>query len=347
VVSSLTVRGNIPIPDLPIDEEIWLMVSVLGVRAATTKQGKPFIDAVARNASGRVALKLWDDAIDPATPLTQGLWGIQGKASLYQDQLQFVVSRYSSITAEKYREHQHADPPFSRAFTLDIETLARPEFHARVPHLLERDLRLGKMRIEQIERYAEDPEAEVERVYALGSLAATTGRIISIAVQVAPTPEFAGEGILPVEHAFGIDEAGNEQSERDALVDFCTLVADFDRESDELVGHNVIDFDLPFILQRCVVHELKAPRMIGLGEFSPRGVYDTMRYWHFGARRAVSLDDVAWALGFQSSKTEEVEGSRVFDLYHAGRLAEIREYNLNDVRLTRKVYERLVACYGR
>jgi len=37
----------------------------------------------------------------------------------------------------------------------------------------------------------------------------------------------------------------------------------------------------------------------------------------------------------------------VFDLYHAGKLAEIREYNLNDVRLTRKVYERMVAVWGR
>ena len=31
----------------------------------------------------------------------------------------------------------------------------------------------------------------------------------------------------------------------------------------------------------------------------------------------------------------------------AGKLAEIREYNLNDVRVTRKVYERMIACFGR
>ena len=33
-------------------------------------------------------------------------------------------------------------------------------------------------------------------------------------------------------------------------------------------------------------------------------------------------------------------------LHQAGKLAEIREYNLNDVRVTRKVYERMVACFG-
>ena len=66
-----------------------------------------------------------------------------------------------------------------------------------------------------------------------------------------------------------------------------------------------------------------------------------------GAKRHVSLDDIAWALGIDSSKTAEVEGSKVFDLYQSGRLDLIREYNLNDVRLTRKVYERMVGNFGR
>jgi hypothetical protein len=216
-----------------------------------------------------------------------------------------------------------------------------------VPHLLERDARLGKMRIEQIERYAEDPEAEIERVYALGSLSATSGRVLSIAVHLAPTPEFQMEGFRPRELVFGIDESGREEAERDALMGFLSLVANFDRETDELVGHNVVDFDLPFIFQRCLVHGLPVPRIVNLGEYSVRGVFDTMRHWWFGARRHVSLDDVAWALGVESSKTDEVEGSRVFELYYAGKLGRIRDYNLADVRLTRLVYERMVALHGR
>jgi predicted PolB exonuclease-like 3'-5' exonuclease len=72
-----------------------------------------------------------------------------------------------------------------------------------------------------------------------------------------------------------------------------------------------------------------------------------MHRWWLGAKRNVSLDDLAWALGIESSKTAEVEGSKVFELYQAGRLELIREYNLNDVRLTRKIYERMVASLGR
>jgi predicted RecB family nuclease len=61
----------------------------------------------------------------------------------------------------------------------------------------------------------------------------------------------------------------------------------------------------------------------------------------------VSLDDIAWALGIESSKTAEAEGSKVFEMYAADKLAAIREYNLNDVRVTRKIYERMVECFGR
>ena len=121
----------------------------------------------------------------------------------------------------------------------------------------------------------------------------------------------------------------------------------FDCETDEIVGHNVIGFDLPFIFQRCLINDICVPSLVNLGEYHVRGVFDTMHRWWSGAKKNVSLDDIAWALGIESSKTAAVEGSKVFDLYHAGRLAEIREYNLNDVRVTRKVYERMVACFGR
>ena len=118
-------------------------------------------------------------------------------------------------------------------------------------------------------------------------------------------------------------------------------------DCDELVGHNVIGFDLPFIFQRCLVHEIPARPFVNLAEYNVRGVFDTMHRWWLGAKRHVSLDDVAWALGIESSKTAEVEGSKVFDLYQAGQLDRIREYNLNDVRVTRKIYERMVASFGR
>ena len=340
---------NYPIPELPFAEETWLMVVVTSVRERRTQQGKRFRDASARNATGSIALKIWGEVLEKHEELKPGLWGITGKLESFQDRAQFVVSEYRPITVAQYREYLDSDPLLPRAFTMDIETLALPGFRDRVGPKLDRDYRLGYMRLEQQQRYLEDIAAEEERVYQLGSLNSTSGRVLSIAVHVGPVVGFALEGLTSneKEYAFGIDAEGNEQSEEQALKDYLALMSDFDPECDLVVGHNILNFDLPFIFQRCLANNIAVKPFIDLAEFNVHGVFDTMRAWWLGDRRSrVSLDDVAWTLGFESSKTSEVEGSRVFDLYQSGKLLEIREYNLNDVRLTRKVYERMVACFG-
>lgn len=342
-------RANVPIPEIPHGEDLWLILLVTSVRERRTQQGRLYHDVSARNATGSIFLRVWDDVAETQTPIKPGLWAVRGKLETFQDRAQFVVSEYRSTTIEKYREHQHADPQLPRAFTLDIETLTLPDFRERVGQQLERQMRLGNMRVEQQQRYLEDIAAEEERCYALGALSATSGRVLSIAVHVGPIPglEFPCLGPEGSEHVFGIDSDGFEQPEKKALLDFLALMKDFDCECDELVGHNIVGFDLPFIFQRCLVHGIQARPFVNLADYNVRGVFDTMHRWWLGARRQVSLDDVAWALGIQSSKTADVEGSKVFDLYQAGKLDQIREYNLNDVRVTRKVYERMVASFGR
>ncbi len=342
-------RGNIPIAEVPIGEELWLMVVVTTVREKRTQQGKRFCDATARNATGSLALKIWGETLDQWGEFKAGLWGLTGRLESYQDRSQFVVAEYRPITIEKYREHQEAEPILPLAYTLDIETLALPDFRERVGPQLEKSMKLGNMRLEQQQRYLEDILIEEERCYQLGSLSATSGRILSIAVHAGPVPglDFGGLVQPESERVFGIDAEGGEQEEQDALRGFLEFLKDFDPETDEIVGHNIIGFDLPFIFQRCLVHGIAAKPFVDLGEYRVRGVFDTMHHWWLGSRRNVSLDDIAWALGIESSKTATAEGSKVFELYQAGNLAEIREYNLNDVRVTRKVYERMVACFGR
>jgi len=342
-------RGNIPISEIPYGEDLWLMVLVTSVRERRTQQGRVFCDASARNASGTIQLKIWGEILETQKGLSPGLWGITGKLETFQDRSQFVVTEYRPITLDQYREYQQAEPQLPRAYTFDIETLTLPEFRERIGPQLERSMRLGHMRVEQQQRYLEDIAAEEERCYALGSLNATSGRVLSIAVHVGAIPglEFPGLGPEASEHVFGIDKDGYEEDERSALQGFLNLMKDFDPDCDELVGHNIISFDLPFIFQRCLAHSLKARPFVNLSDYNVRGVFDTMHRWWLGSRRNVSLDDIAWALGIESSKTADVEGSKVFDLYQAGKLDLIREYNLNDVRVTRKVYERMVASFGR
>ena len=231
-------KGNIPITELPFNEEVWLMVFVTSVRERRTQQGKPFRDASARNATGSLALKIWAEVLEGREEIKPGLWGVTGKLESFQDRSQFVVTEYRPINIEQYREHVGCDPLLPRAFTMDIETIALPGFRERVGPKLEKDFRLGYMRLEQQERYLEDIAAEEERVYQLGSLNATSGRILSIAVHVGPVPGFELEGLISnqSEHAFGIDKEGNEQGEAQALKDFLALMSDFDIEAFRIPG---------------------------------------------------------------------------------------------------------------
>jgi hypothetical protein len=342
-------KGNISITELPSGEDIWLTVVVTSSREIRPQQGRPFHLANARNASGTIALKIPGEILQAGTSIKPGLWGIVGRVELFQGQPQFVVSEIRSITIEKYRELQNDHPLLPRAFTIDIETVALPAFQARAAARLKKSLELGRMSEEQQQRYFEDQSAEEGRVYQLGSLAATSGRILSIAVHIGPVAGVEIEGIEQRESelVFGIDADGREQPEQQALAEFLELMRGFDPDIDEIVGHNIIGFDLPFIFQRCLVNNIPLRPFVNLAEFNVRGVFDTMHRWWLGAKNRVALDDLAWAFGIESSKTDEVEGARVFELYHAGKLAEIREYNLNDVRVTRKVYERMVSGFGR
>lgn len=342
-------RGNIPIPEIPQGEDLWLMVAITAVREKRTQQGKRFCDATARNATGSLALKIWGETLEVWKEIKPGLWGVTGRLETFQDRAQFVVAEYRPITLEQYREHQGADPVLPRAYTMDIETLTLPNFRERVGPQLERLMRLGNMRLEQQQRYLEDIVVEEERCYQLGSLSAASGRILSIAVHEGPIPglDFGDVEQPESERVFGIDASGEEQDEKKSLQAFLDCLKGFDPDSDELVGHNIIGFDLPFIFQRCLVNNISAKPLVDLGEYRVRGVFDTMHAWWLGAKRFVSLDDIAWALGIESSKTATAEGSKVFELYQGGKLAEIREYNLNDVRVTRKVYERMIASFGR
>ena len=103
-------RGNVPIPEIPAGEDLWLMVVVTAVRERRTQQGKLFREAVGRNATGSLSLKFWGETLTAGQELTAGLWGITGKLENYQDRTQFVVAEYRPITIDQYREHQNAEP---------------------------------------------------------------------------------------------------------------------------------------------------------------------------------------------------------------------------------------------
>jgi predicted PolB exonuclease-like 3'-5' exonuclease len=124
--------------------------------------------------------------------------------------------------------------------------------------------------------------------------------------------------------------------EQEIIKGFWKLAADCNL----FVGHNILDFDLRFIYQRSVIHQIKPSRDIPFTRFRNAPIYDTMQEWSKWGREHASLDLLAKALGVPSPK-EKLDGSKVYPYYRAGRLAEICEYCKCDVDSVRQVYRRL------
>ena len=69
-------RGNVPISEIPLGEDLWLMVLVTSVRERRTQQGRLFCDASARNATGSLTLKIWSEVLETQKEI--GSWGVSG-----------------------------------------------------------------------------------------------------------------------------------------------------------------------------------------------------------------------------------------------------------------------------
>jgi predicted PolB exonuclease-like 3'-5' exonuclease len=154
------------------------------------------------------------------------------------------------------------------------------------------------------------------------SLSAATARILCLAYAIEPEPD------SPIEILHG-DEA-------EIIRGFWRLAADCQM----FVGHNILDFDLRFIYQRSIIHQIRPSRDIPFARFRSDPVYDTMHEWSRWGREHVSLDLLARALGIPSPK-ESLDGSKVYPYYCAGRLPDICDYCKRDVETVRRVYRRL------
>ena len=112
----------------------------------------------------------------------------------------------------------------------------------------------------------------------------------------------------------------------------------------KFIGHNIVNFDLRFLFQRSVMNNVKPPMMI---PFSAKpwdeSIFDTMTAWA-GHGNRVSLDKLCKIFNIPlkgSEIGEEIDGSKVWDFYQAGRIADIARYCEGDVERTRQAYKRM------
>jgi hypothetical protein len=100
-------------------------------------------------------------------------------------------------------------------------------------------------------------------------------------------------------------------------------------------GHNIKEFDVPFLCRRMVINNLKLPALFDISGKKPweTEMVDTLQLWKFGdVKNYTSLKLLTHVLGIPSPK-EDIEGKDVCPVYYnePGGLNRIVEYCQRDV----------------
>jgi len=159
------------------------------------------------------------------------------------------------------------------------------------------------------------------------SLSAATAKILCLGYAIEPP---AGSAVQVL-----------EGEETEIIKGFWKLAVDCNL----FVGHNILDFDLRFIYQRSIIHQIKPSRELPFARFRNAPIFDTMHEWSKWGREHASLDLLSRTLSIPSPK-ESLDGSKVYPYYRAGKVADIVNYCKCDVDSVRQVYRRLTFTKG-
>jgi len=109
--------------------------------------------------------------------------------------------------------------------------------------------------------------------------------------------------------------------------------------TDVLIGHNALEFDIPFIRQRSWIHAIRPSRVVDARRYYTVDVKDTMQIWtNWGFKKGVTLDALGAAL---SCGQKSGHGMDVAEWWATRDLDAIKQYCLGDVRVTYLVYCKL------
>ena len=135
--------------------------------------------------------------------------------------------------------------------------------------------------------------------------------------------------------------------EKALLQEFVELVSRYFYDPDEhlICGHNIREFDIPYLCRRLVVHGINLPDILSLSGKKPwetMHLIDTMQLWKFGDfKNFTSLDLLAAVLDIETPK-DDIDGSMVGKVYWQDNdLARISHYCEKDVVTVAQVLFRM------
>ena len=210
---------------------------------------------------------------------------------------------------------------FKKILVIDIETVPQCISY---DHLTDETKLFWDIKSKQLKINDLNPT----ETYNRAGIYAEFGKIICISLGFYSLDEHNFPINFKVTSFFGHDE-------RKIIFDFFKLFNDKKLDGFKIAGHNVKEFDIPYISRRALINDLKVPIQIDYSNKKPWEVelIDTLQLWKFGDNKSfISLNLMAYILGVPSPK-DDIDGSKVFDTYYNenGGLERIRVYCEKDV----------------
>jgi DNA polymerase elongation subunit (family B) len=225
----------------------------------------------------------------------------------------------------------------TRRIFVDIETLPPDEdMRTQIPPAMIR--KLARQR-----RSDEADETCNEMLFRRLALCGEYGRVLTIGVIVECDGQIEHRGLLGRERQtslFHLDEGRTLRA-------FWKLIKNFNTARDVVIGHNVLSFDLPFIVKRSLINRVQPTVQLSFARYRNQPIFDTMQAWaHWDSRQYLTLNDLAGVLRLGMTKTEGMDGGKVYEQFCQGCHEKIASYCLQDVELVRAVYYRMVQPEG-
>ncbi len=204
---------------------------------------------------------------------------------------------------------------------LDIETTPLTASFDHLPDELQ------ALWLEKNAKTAPDSENAFENFNEKAGLLAEFGKIVCISVGFFYTEN--GHYQLRIKSFYGNDE-------KELLSGFLELTQKFFTRHPrfQFAGHNIREFDIPYICRRALINGLSLPVSLQLNNFKPweQPLLDTMQLWRFGEfRNYTSLKLLAAVMGIPTPK-DDIDGSMVGKVYwETGNVQRIADYCQKDV----------------
>jgi len=137
--------------------------------------------------------------------------------------------------------------------------------------------------------------------------------------------------------------------EKDILGNICELFNSVDKLGFKICGHNIKNFDLPYIGKKMLVHGITLPKILPTYNDKPweTKVVDTKEVWGFNSYIGLSsLDLICASLDVESPKNGDLKGDLLHQFYYSEKkdINKIKEYCEKDVEATIKLVKKITKC---